>query len=82
MFYEEVNTNEEIITPGQLIEFANHWTQAGANIISGCCGLGPDHTQALCNLKQTISIHRRYLLMLDGDRLIVREVLSDIRKRI
>ena len=51
MFYEEVNTNEEIITPGQLIEFANHWTQAGANIISGCCGLGPDHTQALCNLR-------------------------------
>ena len=56
MFYEEVNTDEEIITPDQLIEFANHWTQAGANIISGCCGLGPDHTQALCNLKQTISI--------------------------
>jgi|TARA_B110000014_G_scaffold216253_1_gene170296 S-methylmethionine-dependent homocysteine/selenocysteine methylase len=51
MYYEEVNTNEEIITPDQLIEFANHWTQADANIISGCCGLGPDHTQALCNLK-------------------------------
>ena len=51
MFYEEVNTDEEIITPDQLIEFANHWTQAGANIISGCCGLGPDHTQALCNLR-------------------------------
>ena len=56
MFYEEVNTDEEIITPDQLIEFAKHWTQAVANIISGCCGLGPDHTQALCNLTQTISI--------------------------
>ncbi len=65
MFYEEVNTDEEIITPDQLIEFANHWTQAGANIISGCCGLGPDHTQALCNLKQTISIPSKLGIHID-----------------
>jgi len=42
---------EEIITPNHLTEFANQWKQAGANIIGGCCGLGPEHTEALYSLK-------------------------------
>ena len=42
---------EEIITPDHLTEFADQWKQAGANIIGGCCGLGPEHTAALYNLK-------------------------------
>ena len=42
---------EEIIAPADLVEFADQWKQAGANIIGGCCGLGPEHTKALCNLK-------------------------------
>ena len=46
---------EEIITPNHLTEFANQWKQAGANIIGGCCGLGPEHTEALYSLKWTIS---------------------------
>ena len=41
---------EEIITPDHLTEFARSWKQAGANIIGGCCGLGPEHTEALRNL--------------------------------
>ena len=42
---------EDVITPDHLTEFAAQWKQAGANIIGGCCGLGPEHTEALCNLK-------------------------------
>ena len=42
---------EDVITPDHLTEFADQWKQAGANIIGGCCGLGPEHTEALCNLK-------------------------------
>jgi len=41
---------EQVITPDQLTTFANQWKQAGANIIGGCCGLGPEHTEALCGL--------------------------------
>ena len=41
---------EEIIAPADLVEFADQWKQAGANIIGGCCGLGPEHTEALCDL--------------------------------
>ena len=42
---------EDVITPDHLTQFAVQWKQAGANIIGGCCGLGPEHTEALCNLK-------------------------------
>ncbi len=42
---------EDVITPDHLVEFANQWKDAGANIIGGCCGLGPEHTEALCSVK-------------------------------
>ncbi len=42
---------ENVITPDHLTEFAGQWKLAGANIIGGCCGLGPEHTEALCALK-------------------------------
>ena len=51
-YFKSPNWNfEEIITPDHLTEFAGQWKQAGAHIIGGCCGLGPEHTEALCNLK-------------------------------
>ena len=51
-YFKSPNWNfEEIIAPADLVEFADQWKQAGANIIGGCCGLGPEHTEALCNLK-------------------------------
>ncbi len=50
-YFKSPNWNfEEIITPDHLTEFAGQWKQAGANIIGGCCGLGPEHTEALCDL--------------------------------
>ena len=42
---------EEIIAPADLVEFAIQWKGAGANVIGGCCGLGPEHTEALCRIK-------------------------------
>ena len=51
-YFKSPNWNfEEIITPDHLTEFAGRWKQAGANIIGGCCGLGPEHTEALCSLR-------------------------------
>ena len=50
-YFKSPNWNfEEIITPDHLTEFARSWKQAGANIIGGCCGLGPEHTEALRDL--------------------------------
>jgi len=41
----------EVISPSELIEFALPWVDNGANIIGGCCGLGPEHTKQLATLK-------------------------------
>lgn len=41
----------EVISPSELIEFALPWVDNGANIIGGCCGLGPEHTKQLASLK-------------------------------
>jgi len=44
-------TFEGVITPNELKEFAVGWQEMGVNIIGGCCGLGPEHTEALVSLK-------------------------------
>ena len=41
----------EIISPEDLAIFASEWIKSGVNIVGGCCGLGPDHTKALSDLK-------------------------------
>lgn len=35
------------ITPEAYLEFAKSWVNAGATIIGGCCGIGPDHIKKL-----------------------------------
>lgn len=42
---------EEVITPEDFIEFAEQWRNKGVSVIGGCCGLGPEHTQALAKQK-------------------------------
>ncbi len=39
------------ITPQTYQEFAAQWISAGASIIGGCCGVGPNHINALSKLK-------------------------------
>jgi S-methylmethionine-dependent homocysteine/selenocysteine methylase len=35
------------LTPLRYAEFAQSWVDAGATIIGGCCGIGPEHIKAL-----------------------------------
>lgn len=42
---------ENVISPGDLVQFANSWVESGVQIIGGCCGLSPEHIAALAPLK-------------------------------
>jgi homocysteine S-methyltransferase len=42
---------ENVISPGNLFQFANGWVESGVQIIGGCCGLSPEHIAALAPLK-------------------------------
>jgi S-methylmethionine-dependent homocysteine/selenocysteine methylase len=38
------------LTPDRYREFAQTWIDAGATIVGGCCGIGPEHIGALAEL--------------------------------
>jgi len=42
------------LSPEAYLEFAKKWYELGANIIGGCCGIRPDHIQALVDWKNSI----------------------------
>ena len=42
---------KDIIEPKVLLEYAKGWQKSGCSIFGGCCGLGPEHTTALNELK-------------------------------
>ena len=42
---------EKILTPSEFLEFSRQWHVNGVRILGGCCGLGPEHIQALSELK-------------------------------
>lgn len=37
------------ITPKAYLKHAQEWAAAGADIIGGCCGIGPQHMQLLAD---------------------------------
>lgn len=41
------------LTPQQYLEYAKTWYEQGASIIGGCCGIGPEHIDALRQWQQT-----------------------------
>ena len=41
----------DVMSPNQLAELSSKWIDSGVNIIGGCCGLGPEHTEAQARLK-------------------------------
>ncbi len=41
---------ENIIPPAELADFGTDWKSRGAQIIGGCCGLSPEHIEALAPL--------------------------------
>ena len=42
---------EEVISPKELIDYAEGWVEQGVSVIGGCCGLGPEHTKELTRLR-------------------------------
>jgi S-methylmethionine-dependent homocysteine/selenocysteine methylase len=43
---------DDTITPEAYLQHAQMWAAAGANIIGGCCGVGPEHMHLLAKLNQ------------------------------
>ncbi len=37
----------DVISPGGYLAHARRWIAAGAQLIGGCCGIGPDHIRLL-----------------------------------
>lgn len=42
----------DIMTPSRLVQFTETWIASGAQIVGGCCGLGPEHISAIAHLKR------------------------------
>jgi hypothetical protein len=38
-----------LITPAAYLGFAQQWRDAGASLIGGCCGVGPQHIRLLAS---------------------------------
>jgi S-methylmethionine-dependent homocysteine/selenocysteine methylase len=43
------------LSPAEYLTFAKKWYALGANIIGGCCGIGPSHIEALVEWKSNIN---------------------------
>lgn len=44
---ESITPLDGTLTPDRYSDFAQHWHKEGADIIGGCCGIGPEHIAAL-----------------------------------
>ena len=42
---------EDVISPDDLLAFAQQWKLSGVQILGGCCGLSPEHIAAISPLK-------------------------------
>ena len=40
------------VSPDDYLQKAKSWVEKGAQIIGGCCGIGPKHIRALTRLKK------------------------------
>lgn len=43
------------LTPQEYLEFAKQWHTLGANIIGGCCGIGPEYIELLTQWQKSIN---------------------------
>jgi len=51
--YADDYGHDDIITPEAYVRHAQEWAACGADIIGGCCGIGPQHMQmVVTQLKQ------------------------------
>ncbi|PFG58248.1 S-methylmethionine-dependent homocysteine/selenocysteine methylase [Vibrio sp. ES.051] len=53
--HEANNTIQETreLSPEEYLSFAKQWYANGANVIGGCCGIGPEHLQLLTHWKHS-----------------------------
>ena len=49
-----INKIRSDLTPRKYKSFATEWVKDGANIVGGCCGIGPEHIAELKYLKRQI----------------------------
>ncbi|OIN27827.1 homocysteine S-methyltransferase family protein [Vibrio barjaei] len=42
------------VCPQEYLQFAKKWQQHGANVIGGCCGIGPEHIEVLAKWKASV----------------------------
>jgi S-methylmethionine-dependent homocysteine/selenocysteine methylase len=45
--YAGISVLRDDVSPQRYLDWASHWVEAGATIIGGCCGIGPEHIAAL-----------------------------------
>jgi S-methylmethionine-dependent homocysteine/selenocysteine methylase len=45
---------ERSVSPDEYLRFARQWYDAGATIIGGCCGIGPEHIKRLSEWKASL----------------------------
>ncbi|PSW13153.1 homocysteine S-methyltransferase [Photobacterium rosenbergii] len=43
------------LSPEDYLEFAKRWREAGATVIGGCCGIGPEHIYALVKWRDSLN---------------------------
>lgn len=43
----ELHGMRDDVTPEAYLEWARRWVDAGASVVGGCCGIGPEHVSAL-----------------------------------
>ncbi len=43
----DVSSIRDDLNPEDYLSWAKQWQQSGANLIGGCCGIGPEHIEAL-----------------------------------
>lgn len=44
---ETISSLDESLTPERYASFSQRWSDAGASILGGCCGIGPEHIATL-----------------------------------
>ena len=41
---------DDVVSPEHFVAEAKKWVELGAQVVGGCCGLGPEHTRLLGEL--------------------------------
>lgn len=48
-------THDGVLTPDEYVAYVPAWQQAGATMLGGCCGIGPDHLRSVAAFQRALS---------------------------